>query len=245
MLCFYFLEVQLHSLSVTWWKNSLQIRGTEQAGHSRSHLLALAPPPQPALSCYDNRESALIQADALTTDLPWSSRRGYTTRKATILVCSTSTLDFMTIFDHSDISCQQIFIYRCFTYIGLCLLHLPPALHPFILGDVPCKHLPPPFLQHVGERQCGHDGERLFQQEVDLRFWQGKTHNIVYDVEREKVRKLSASGLNILEVKLWTLSRKDTETQFLRYCSFFGHFSKLTAEFLFSTLHWIWHLWHK
>lgn len=50
------------------------------------------------------------------------------------------------------------------------LLHLPPLLHPFILTDVPCKHLPPPFLQHVGERQCGHNGERLFQQEVDFGF---------------------------------------------------------------------------
>lgn len=50
------------------------------------------------------------------------------------------------------------------------LLHLPPLLHPFVLGDVSCEHLPPPLLQHVGERQRGHNGERLFQQEVDLGF---------------------------------------------------------------------------
>lgn len=54
--------------------------------------------------------------------------------------------------------------------VCLCLLHLPPALHPFILRDVACKHLPPPFLQHVGKWQCSHDGERLFQEEVDLCF---------------------------------------------------------------------------
>ena len=53
-------------------------------------------------------------------------------------------------------------------HVRLCLLHLPPLLHPFILGDVPLKHLPPPLLKHVGEWQCGHDGECLFQEEVDL-----------------------------------------------------------------------------
>lgn len=54
------------------------------------------------------------------------------------------------------------------------LLHLPPAFHPLILADVPGKHLPPPFLQHVGEGKCGHNGERLLQEEVNLRFCEGR-----------------------------------------------------------------------
>lgn len=79
-------------------------------------------------------------------------------------------------------------------HICLGLLHLPPALHPFILADVPCKHLPPPFLQHVGEWQRGHDGECLFQQEVDLGFC--KAHKKVYVIESAKDRKLPVSVSN-------------------------------------------------
>lgn len=58
---------------------------------------------------------------------------------------------------------------RCVT-----LLHLPPALHPRVLGDAVCEHLPPPLLQHVGEGQRGHNGQCLLQQEVDLRFYRKK-----------------------------------------------------------------------
>ncbi len=85
---------------------------------------------------------------------------------------------------------------------GICLLHLPPPLHPLILGNAPIKHLPPPFLQHVSERQCGHDGECLFQQEVDLSFYEAKkAHNSLR--RSGKLRKLSAfPRYMILEVEI-------------------------------------------
>lgn len=82
-------------------------------------------------------------------------------------------------------------------HTGFCLLHLPPALHPFILGDIFCKHLPPPFLQHVGERKCGHDGECLFQQEVDFCFCKVEsTQNSSWVVHCQKdiFEKLSSEG---------------------------------------------------
>lgn len=60
------------------------------------------------------------------------------------------------------------------------LLHLPPAFHPLVFGDVACEHLPPPLLQHVRERQRGHDGQRLLQEEVDLRFCRQKYLGILF-----------------------------------------------------------------
>lgn len=74
----------------------------------------------------------------------------------------------------SDILTQANRIILQMLHVGLRLLHHPPAFHPFILSDVLRKHLPPPFLQHVGKRKRGHDGERLFHQEVDLCFCKDK-----------------------------------------------------------------------
>lgn len=92
----------------------------------------------------------------------------------------------LTGFDHSEVNftcilfTAKLIIYTHFIWC-FCLLHLPPALHPFILADVPCKHLPPPLLQHVGEWQCGHNSERLFQQKVDLCVCKSINTDTVYD----------------------------------------------------------------
>ena len=97
-------------------------------------------------------------ADAVTTDVTQHEKPRYLFRECLLF----HRLRKLTRF------------YEQMREICLRLLHLPPGLHPFILGDVPCEHLPPPLLQHVGERQSGHNGERLFKQEVDLNVCEAK-----------------------------------------------------------------------
>lgn len=135
------IRIYLALLTFTLWKNNLLTHGRAQVGRSRSHLLAQLPSPPPFPSCYDN-----------------SNQLGNIWRRR------------VTHSDHKRALAQNGLFCGVIT-TSRCLLHLPPLLHPFVLGDVPGEHLPPPLLQHIGEGQRGHNGERLFQQEVDLGFW--------------------------------------------------------------------------